>query len=283
MQIVKIQVAITVLLVVATTNRVAAQIPETIRLPADPSSVVIRMEYSVLSTARSNCDRFPGNIDTYRPNVSVLVYADGRVLSQSPGQCIPVEKTISSDELQNLLLVIIYGQEFFQFTEAAAQAEIRAENARRKATSVMGHVSDCGDPVIRVATADQTHQATFNCPSVWIKEYPSAKRLGQFNEVVNWIGYIASDLRLWGPVAINQSITAANKELAAKYPDLPPVQERDRVRTIEIDATHFTSEFVIRRSNDIIAKVTVNNVVGEKSDVAIDRQNQRLIPTSNRN
>jgi hypothetical protein len=93
---------------------------------------------------------------------------------------------------QALLRFILVDQNFFQFSMAEVQREIDAEETR---TGLRFFLSDASTAYIRIKTADQEFERSFNGASHFSRRYPMVKSLAQFTEVEQRLRSLHDDIK----------------------------------------------------------------------------------------
>jgi hypothetical protein len=159
-----------------------AQRKADIRLPADPSAIVITFDhrggYSVAT--RINL------------NPVLTIRTDGSVTLVDHYQPDPIlQSKISPDELQEILR-LADDQDFFSFDTNAVNDAI-AKEARR--TGGFG-VGDGLDTMIHIRLADREHEVVFNALPDFAKQYPGIKPLAQLLTVEKRINVLVDQLRV---------------------------------------------------------------------------------------
>jgi hypothetical protein len=167
-----------------------------------------------------------------RKNASpfLTVQADGKataVLTEFPDKVFKEQLTPAA--LQELLHFVIDDQNFFQFNATEVQRQIEIENNQR---GDVIKVSDVSTPVIRVTTADGSHEGSFNGIQL-AGAYPSIRPLAQLAAVD------ARLLRLYEEVKIGSNLEAV-LEIANQYlrrdPALPTLTRSDYQQTLYSEA-----------------------------------------------
>jgi len=169
-------------LCLVTTICFAQRNPE-IRLPADPSAVVITFDhrggYNVGGRVNSN------------PTLTIRV--DGSVTLIDHTKPGPVfQSMISSDELQDLLH-LADDQDFFSFDANAVKAAI-AEEVRRTGRGF--GVGDAPDTLIHIRLADREHAVVYNALPDFARQYPGIKPLTKLLAIEKRLSLLVDQLRV---------------------------------------------------------------------------------------
>jgi hypothetical protein len=175
-------VAIAALCLLATFS--FAQQKAEIRLPADPSAIVLTF------------DRRGGDIGSVPARVNsdpiLTIRADGSVTFVDRYEPdLVLQSKISLDELQDILR-LADDQDFFSFDATAVKAAIATE-ARRTGGFGVGGASDT---VIHIRLADREHDAVFNGLSAFTQQYPGIKPLAQLFTVEKRLIVLTDQLRV---------------------------------------------------------------------------------------
>ncbi len=212
-----------------------AKKPE-IRLPADPSAVVLRL------------DRFvePGT----GLGTSMKIHADGRVVVELPegllclvptkltayaknqrevkvpGAGPPpkniqvVEGKLTAAELQELLRFAVIGQEWFDIDPA----EVTAEYQSAKSAS---YGADALTTVLHIHTADRSHEVSWPLFSFHPQRVPAVKRLAQVHAVDLRLRNVFYVLLAGGPERVEEIVKLVNKHTRRHFPGAPHFTARD--------------------------------------------------------
>jgi hypothetical protein len=201
------------------------------------------------------------------------IRADGRIQIERLGDCGAVfESRLSKDELQALLHEIVDGQQFLELTTPGIEDEIRAKRGPGPYLGRMGHA---GDTVVRVRTADRDSEVTYNAPAVFAREYPGAKQIARFAEVVARLKTVANQVADTGKQTAALAALKANNYLATARPDLPRVETVDHVRSFTSDSGRWSSEFRHDRGDGTILIVTVVDAQNEKPLIVVETRPAR--------
>ena len=203
----------------------AAQTNVPISLPADPSAAVITLDWHGYWQDRSRKN----------PNPALTIRADGSIIVTDPADVVPdLQGKLSSAELQELFRFLIQVRDFFAIDGGDILNAIRAEEAR---TGQRVGVSDAGEPVIRVKTADKEKEVRFYGLGFYAGRYPislfpSMKALDNLNAIEAKLTRLSEEVKGGGKAGIAAGLAAANAYLAREKPDLPLFTADDYLRTL---------------------------------------------------
>jgi hypothetical protein len=198
----------------------AAQGQDDLALPDDPTAVVVSLDshdyWSDL--ARTNQD----------PLLSVR--ADGTVTVIHPrGWGGVFRLKLSKSELQDLLRFMIRDQDFLALNAADLS---RAIDTLENKTGSRVIISDAGETVVHIRTADREHEVRFYASSFYAMRfppsiYPELKSLGQLRAVESKLNRIMETLKAGGEKAVQDAWTEGNEYLKREYPQVMPFSVND--------------------------------------------------------
>ncbi len=140
-----------------------------------------------------------------------------------------VETALSASQLQDLLRFILIDQDFFSLNAANIRSAIAAEQQR---TGQFIRVSDAGDTIVRIKTADMESEVSFNALTIYARRYPTIKPLQQLLAVQTRLSALIRDLTEGGKQTITVALEQANAYLTKQYPQPPVLATEDYVRTV---------------------------------------------------
>jgi hypothetical protein len=183
----------------------------TIALPVDPEAVVMALEYR---------GGFGGSRNT-EPYLAVR--GNGRVTATSYGKSVDME--VPAAELQELLHFAIEDQQFFEFTIAAAEQELREQPGCRI------RIDDAGTTIISVTTRERQGTASFDALSFHSRMYPSARWVGRLSLIEQRLDTLFRLAMGGGREAVEAAVRDV-REFANSRPEVPTVALEDYQRTV---------------------------------------------------
>ena len=150
------------------------------RLPADPDAAVVVFDSSGGFRAQP------------KPAAPILVvHASGRVTLANPSDEGTIERTISPEQVQDLLRYMLDENTFFDIDPAAVQRAIDAEEAKKETLARQQGVGRVGPNrdadaitiLVRVQADGREHEVRFDSPHTLAREYPSIAELTRFRAI----------------------------------------------------------------------------------------------------
>jgi hypothetical protein len=251
------------LLLIAGLFSVAQEKP-VIPLPADPSSAIITMDRR---------GGFP------RPRIDespiLTIRADGRLTVIDPwGNTGSKEAVLSPSEVQDLLRFAITEQDFFAFKALDVRRKIEAEFAK---TGIGEGIADASDTVIRIKTANQEFEASYNALNFWSARFPDIKSLGQLRAIEIKLTSIVEELRAGGRSEIEAALILANAHIKREFPDKPAFTSDDYFRTLESVNGQRTMQFLRDQGYGANFVLSVVYVPGKPPQITT-RTEARIMP-----
>jgi RNA polymerase sigma factor (sigma-70 family) len=230
-----------------------------LRLPADPNAVVLRMERSVESATT--------------PLFAMTIYADGRVVAQVADDSLStrdltnhaqtqvslagsearkikvIAGTLCARELEELLRFALHDQEFFDFDPAVVNAAI-ADKYQSGGTGT--DPNDATTTAFRVQTADRNHEVRWPRLTKAVGDFPKVERLLQLWAINRRLSHLFHVILAGGRERV-EAVVAKMNELDLPnyrfYPDVPRLTAADLAQ-VTPSADGSRTEFTFVRIKD---------------------------------
>lgn len=182
-------------------------------LPDDPKTPVIVLEYKGGFTSPRKSDE---------PSLQVL--AGGGVILDDPlGIRKRVETTIPPERVQELLRYALDEQKLDQFDPQKIREEIESKQGR----GLRPRVADAPTTEVRITADNRTIVASWYALDVDARRYPDVPGLVGLSNLQRKLEALRREIYAGGQEGIQKALALVNEALKAKYPDVPPLEERD--------------------------------------------------------
>jgi hypothetical protein len=202
-----------------------AQTNTPIPLPADPSTVIVTLDWH----------GYWQDLNRKNPQPDLMIRADGSISVADPRGIWPdIQGRLSAAELQDFLRFIVRDQDFFALDAPDIRRKVELEAARTNSGTT---ISDAGEPVIRVKTAENDKEIRYYALDFYAMRYPadrfpSLKALGQLHAVQARLQRLTEEVRGGGKDAINRALADANAYLRRERPEAPLFTADNYLRTL---------------------------------------------------
>jgi hypothetical protein len=179
------------------------------KLPEDPRAAVLVM------------DSKGGMLRRVDKTPMLTVLADGTVQLASPyGMRKAMEVTISKDELQALLAIVLHTHNF----EKVDPAKINQEMMQAKK---MLHVADAATSRVKVDLPGHSHEASMYAVGIMARQFPDIQSLQDFDAILKHLRVFTSRIYAGGEKGIAQRLAVINKALLAEHEQARPLSPGD--------------------------------------------------------
>ena len=146
------------------------------------------------------------------PGPVLSIRADGTAtaIARADGPPREIHGVLSPDEIQQLLHFAVDEKEFFAINGADIQKAIADEQKR---IGINSTVSDAGNTIIHIETADKANDVKFYALDVYAKDYPTIKALQQLRAVAIKLEHLYLELSAGGKSEVTRSLELANSHM----------------------------------------------------------------------
>ncbi|RMG33510.1 MAG: hypothetical protein D6725_15515 [Planctomycetota bacterium] len=185
------------------------------RLPQNPGTVVIAFDYE-------------GGFTPPRQNQEprLAIRADGTAVVGAPfGRRKRIQGRISPQRLSKIVSFLLDELHLATFDEEKIKQAVAREN--RKRGRFVPRIADAPTTVVRIRADGREYVAKYYAVTMAAGMYPAIPELRRLEEARRFLERLCAELSLGGPQGVARMLALVNAELQKKFPNTPPLTERD--------------------------------------------------------